>query len=644
MAREAEAESNNDGPPKVTSPSPSPSPTPPPLPPRRILSSEGPAQVAPAQSKPTTAVSSIDISTLSFPDGSRGTFSTSATRAVSTPSASGYVTPSRDAVAGGDVSDSMSVMSFAPTMRPHGDLASLVAGGLNRKSRAWNLLRSQSETVQPFESIELGAPGELAGFEREFDDIPDNITDDVRMAIWKSKMKHYMILSSAGKPIYSRHGDLSLINSYMGVVQTIISFYEGANNPLLGFTAGNARFVIAIEGPLYFVAISRLGESDAQLRSQLEALYMQILSTLTLPTLKNIFVHRPSTDLRKPLEGTESLLSSLADSFTKGSPSTLLGALECLRLRKSQRHAINNVFLKSRSEKLLYGLIVAGGKLVSVIRPRKHSLHPSDLQLIFNMLFESGGIKAGGGESWIPLCLPAFNNRGYLYMYVSFFDRKPDAASPAEPTQQQAPGSSAINNNNNNNDNDNNEVEEEIALVLISPDKESFYDLKEMRDKLAAQLTKTGHLTLIRTAAREGRPKIQSVATGAQIAHFLYKSRANVQFCMSALQTHLAPSASPSPSPSSAPPDPDAMLTRRRLMSLYHELHASMHAKHAHLKVLHAVSEDAASLAWITPIFEFYCVAGPNVSRAAMAQGANRVIQWAKREEERLFIIGGGVF
>jgi hypothetical protein len=530
----------------------------------------------------------------------------------------------------------MSVMSFAPTLRPHGDLASLVAGGLNRKSRAWNLLRSQTEAVQPFESIELGAPGDLAGFEREFDGIPDDRTDDIRMAIWKSKMKHYMILSSAGKPIYSRHGDLGLVNGYMGVVQTIISFYEGANNPLLGFTAGNARFVIAIEGPLYFVAISRLGESDAQLRSQLDALYMQILSTLTLPTLKNIFVHRPSTDLRKPLEGTESLLSSLADSFTRGSPSTLLGALECLRLRKSQRHAINNVFLKNRDEKLLYGLIVAGGKLVSVIRPRKHSLHPSDLQLIFNMLFESGGIKAGGGESWIPLCLPAFNNRGYLYMYVSFFDGHSDAGPPAQSTQQPASPEPSDTNDANPNE------EDEIALILISPDKESFYDLKEMRDKLAAQLTKAGHLSLIRSAARDGRPNVQAIAPGAQISHFLYKSRANVQFCMSALEPHNRPSSSPGAAALHS--DPEAMLTRRRLLSLYHELHASMHAKHAHLKVLHAVNDDAASLAWITPVFEFYCVAGPNVPRAAMAQGANRVIQWAKREEERLFIIGGGVF
>ncbi len=643
MAREAEAESQLHGDTsEVTAPSPSPSPTPPPLPPRRKPSVEGFAQGAPAQSKPTTALSPIDIATLTFPDGSRGTFSTSAARAVSTPNASGYGTPIRDETAGGDLADSMSVMSFAPTMRPHGDLASLVAGGLNRKSRAWNMLRSQAEPVQPFESIELGIPGDLAGFEREFDSVPDDPPDDVRLAIWKSKMKHYMILSSAGKPIYSRHGDLGLVNSYMGVVQTIISFYEGANNPLLGFTAGNARFVIAIEGPLYFVAISKLRESDAQLRSQLDALYMQILSTLTLPTLKNIFVHRPSTDLRKPLEGTESLLSSLADSFTRGSPSTLLGALECLRLRKSQRHAINNVFLKSRSEKLLYGLIVAGGKLVSVIRPRKHSLHPSDLQLISNMLFESGGIKAGGGESWIPLCLPAFNNRGYLYMYVSFFDGSPDAASWDDP-QQQAPELSANNSIDNNNGA---EAEDEIALILISPDKESFFDLKEMRDKLAAQLNKTGYLSLIRSAAREGRPKIQSIATGAQISHFLYKSRANVQFCMSSLQP-----ASSSSQPqqgaadsAAAASEPENMVTRRRLMTLYHELHASMHAKHAHLKVLHAVSGDAASLAWITPIFEFYCVAGPNVSRAAMAQGANKVIQWAKREEERLFIIGGGVF
>ncbi|KAF5528670.1 Vacuolar fusion protein MON1 [Colletotrichum aenigma] len=589
--------------------------SPPPLPPRPSrpsLDSTHSIDARMAMAAATTAVTPLDIQTLSFPDGSRGTFSTPGPRTsvASSKNGSGSATPTTGMA---EMEDSMSIMSFAPTMRPAGDIASLLVGEFSRKSRAWNLLRSQSATVQPFESLRMDdTTRNLAGFENEFDELPasanTDFKDEDRVAIWKSKLKHYMILSSAGKPIYSRHGDLGLINSSMGVIQTIISFYEGSKNPLQAFTAGQTRFAISIQGPLYFVAISRLGESDSQLRAQLEALYMQILSTLTLPVLKNIFVHRPSTDLRKPLEGTEPLISSLADNFTKGSPSALLGALECLKLRKSQRHAINNAFLKQRTEKLLYGLIVAGGKLVSVIRPRRHSLHPSDLQLIFNMLFESGGIKAGGGENWVPLCLPAFNNRGYLYMYVSFFDG-------VEGDHTTTTSESGAN------------KEEELAIILISPDKESFFELKQMRDNVAASLAQSGHLATIQAAARVGRPKTVDIAPGGQISHFLYKSRANVQFSMSALD-----------------PVFSSLIARRRLMKLYHQLHAAVHAKHSHMRVLHSVSEDATSLAWITPIFEFYCVAGPNVSRAVVTQGANKVIQWARREEERIFIIGGGVF
>src|ERR1700712_2503502 len=139
---------------------------------------------------------------------------------------------------------------------------------------------------------------------------------------WKAKLKHFLILSSAGKPIWSRHGNDQLITSYIGVVQTLISFYEGASESLRGFTAAGVRFVVMSRGSLNLVAISKLGESDQQLRSQLEALYMQILSTLTLPVLERMFKNRASTDLRRPLQGTESLLSALADGVTRGSPST----------------------------------------------------------------------------------------------------------------------------------------------------------------------------------------------------------------------------------------------------------------------------------------------------------------------------------
>ena len=78
-------------------------------------------------------------------------------------------------------------------------------------------------------------------------------------------------------------------------------------------------------------------------------------------------------------------------------------------------------------------------------------------------------------------------------------------------------------------------------------------------------------------------------------------------------------------------------------MSLYHTLHASVHSKNAHLKVHHCISSESISLAWVTPLFELYCVAGSHASRNALAQSANRVIQWIRREEERVFIIGGAV-
>lgn len=79
-------------------------------------------------------------------------------------------------------------------------------------------------------------------------------------------------------------------------------------------------------------------------------------------------------------------------------------------------------------------------------------------------------------------------------------------------------------------------------------------------------------------------------------------------------------------------------------MSLYHELHASTHVKYSPVKVLHTVSRESSALAWITADFEFYCVAGPKASRNALTEGADKVIKWMKREEERVFIIGGAVF
>jgi hypothetical protein len=84
------------------------------------------------------------------------------------------------------------------------------------------------------------------------------------------------------------------------------------------------------------------------------------------------------------------------------------------------------------------------------------------------MLFEAGSVKAGGGENWIPLCLPGFNNTGFLYMYVSFLDFEHPSTPMHERPRSQGGSDTA----------------DEVAILLISANKEGFYELRGMRDDL----------------------------------------------------------------------------------------------------------------------------------------------------------------
>ena len=600
--------------------------TPPPLPLRPRLEVNG---IAPAgsgsirlskqASRPqllshaTTAVSLADVHTQSRPEFASPS-SSPASRAVSREHSLTHLGRLKgNSDSGGD--DSTSLKSYAPTLDARIDGESLLEDVPEHEATpAWRELSAQVERDDPFEV----APPHMDLFDlrmkHEFDEIAsvnaEGTDEEAIVGAWKAKLKHFFILSASGKPIYSRHGDDQLISHYIGVAQTIISFYQGGDDPLKCFTAGDAKFVMLFKGPLNLVAVSRLGESEAQLRTQLESLYMQILSTLTLPSMEKMFSARPSTDLRRPLQGTDVLLDGLADGFTRGSPSTLLSALECLRLRKTHRDTINNTFLKTRSPNLLYGLIVAAGRLVSVVRPKKHSLHPGDLHLIFNMLFEAGSVKAGGGENWIPLCLPGFNNTGYLYMYVNFFSTKDGRPSSADEARPSEAGN-----------------DDEVAVVLISANREGFYELRNMRDDLVEQLEQNGSFAAIKSAVRKGHATCSDIVPGTALRHFLYKSRGNVQFTMPSFEPYYHHPAA-----------------RRKLMNLYSSLHENIHSKTAHLKVQHCTSSDATALAWETPLFELYCVAGPQASKANLAHGANRVVQWIRREEERVFIIGGAVF
>ncbi|KAK6351398.1 Vacuolar fusion protein mon1 [Orbilia javanica] len=485
--------------------------------------------------------------------------------------------------------ESSSIRSLVPTIDSgDNDVAGMLGEILNEDNVAFTAGYNQgwalSQQIEEEEEL-------VEDSDEDWDesDNEDELTEDERIEKWRSRKKHFFILSSAGKPVYSRYGDEAVVSQFMGVIQTIISFFQEGSDPLKSFSAGKHRFTILQEGHLYLVGVSSLGETDAQLRTQLDMLYTQVLSTLTLTTVAKVFGERENFDLRRLLGGTEVFLDGLSDAMVRGEPNILLGSLECVKMRKHVREKINSILLKCRTNNLLYGLIIADGRLVSVIRPKRHSLHPPDLQLFISMLFSASTFK-GGGEHWTPICLPKFNAKGFLHAYICFF-------------------------------------QPEIALVLISPTREAFFEMKEVKDNIIEQLDRAGSIPIIEGAVKRGRYLTSDLIEGTVIQHFLYKSKANVQFTMPSFDPHFS--------------TPHA---RRRLMILYQRLHAAVHARNAHLKVHHSIRRRSVSLAWVTPTFELYCVAGAGTPRNILAKHANMIVGWIKKEEERLFIVGGATF
>jgi len=443
----------------------------------------------------------------------------------------------------------------------------------------WGLMEQLDEDVDVWDGE---SEGDSSDSELDGEEEPDD--DEDKMIRWRSRRKHFFVLSSAGKPIYSRYGDDSVISGYMGVIQTIISFFEDTGDTLRSFATRTHRFVVIKEGPLYLVAISSLGESESQLRTQLDFLYAQILSTLTLSSLNRAFTSRSNFDLRNLLGGTEIFLDAVADAMIKSDPGILLGALEVSKLRKSTREKINTALLNARHEDLLYGMIVAEGRLVSVIRPRRHSLHPPDMQLLFSMVFNSTSFL-NGNEHWIPLCLPKFNAKGFLHAYIW--------------------------------------AEDSCAIILISADKNAFFNMREVKEKVHTELVRNGIWDKILTSVRRGRYIMSDVGIPG-VLHFIYKSRLQVQYTMPSLPSNDHQS--------------------RRLLALYRHLHAVVHAKRAHVKIFHYTSRRFSALVWVGSGFECYVVAEGRVGRGVLARGARGIVRWVRTEEARLFVSGGVVF
>ncbi|CAE7158676.1 unnamed protein product [Rhizoctonia solani] len=263
-------------------------------------------------------------------------------------------------------------------------------------------------------------------------------------------------------PIESREEDVS---SAMGLLQALVSVFADDGDRIRSINAGRTRITFVLRAPLYYACVSSWGEPESVIRLHLDYLHLQILTVLTGTQLQRIFERRGNFDLRRLLDGTDPLIHSLTARLATDM-SVTLASLHTLRIDPVLRLRAAELILPAKDTKdLLYVILFSGDKVITLVRPRKHSIHPSDLHLLLNTL-SAPALRSSASASWLPICLPKFNPRGFLYCYVSFLDIEQDSQDGVE--------------------------EPPIGLAFVTPDRDGFEKIRN----LASGAETASHLEL----------------------------------------------------------------------------------------------------------------------------------------------------
>lgn len=322
--------------------------------------------------------------------------------------------------------------------------------------------------------------------------------------------RHYFILSSAGKPIYSLHGSQDLLIVYSGIIQTIISFYEfggDSNEDSESIQSIESRdqqgnpilFTFLNKSPIFLMSISLDPQSTSmELHLELDFLYNFLLATLSKPFIDKTFSKRANFDLRQVLGSTDiATLDSICTGLANGTIlSQVFGGLECLKIRQSTRSRLESKMLKFKCENMLYALVVGpNGKLIDIMRPKRHTLHTSDLAILFDIIYNTNAFKSAKEESndkqrlttnetyWLPLCLPKFNPTGHLYALIQFHQIN----DPRLFDLHDVPNS-GLASGDEDDDEDDDDDNSKIGIIVITPYRDAFEEMKSIATGIAKSI------------------------------------------------------------------------------------------------------------------------------------------------------------
>ncbi|XP_070700269.1 vacuolar fusion protein MON1 homolog A [Pempheris klunzingeri] len=407
--------------------------------------------------------------------------------------------------------------------------------------------------------------------------------EDVSSEAWRSHRKHVFVLSEAGKPIYTRYGTEEALSSTMGVMMALVSFVEADKNIIRSIHSDGCKVVFLAKSPLVLVGVSRTCQSDKELLRELQYIYYQIVSLLTLTQLNHIFQHKQNYDLRRLLAGSEYLTDNLLQRLDRD-PGLLLSAVTCLPLASSARDVVSSSLQAAKAKSLVFSILLAGDRLVSLVRKKDQFLHHIDLHLVFNLVGSSSSFREG--EGWTPICLPKFNTAGFFHAHISYL----------------APAS-------------------ELCLILVSTDREDFFNMSDCKQRFLERLSKRSAYQALNEALKCPSYSVEQVGI-PELRHFLYKSKS------SGLYT--------------SPEFPVVYQSdeeQERLMEMYQDLHSRLHHPTRPLRSFYRCSETENLMAWVTSGFELYLCFSPLGTKALAVSAVTKLLKWIRKEEDRLFIL-----
>lgn len=389
-------------------------------------------------------------------------------------------------------------------------------------------------------------------------------------------LKHVLVFTKAGKPVWARHGDEEANSVLMGILFTLFSIVEENDDVLQEIElGGGSKMVYYHIEPLILVSIG-FG-TGKQMHFELQIVRDQILSLISGGEIKRRYELSSTFDLRRYICGSERFLHSICDSI-ETDPAFFLQSTQLVPLSAAKRDAIGSILSSCRDPGtdpgLVFSLLCIDSRVLCMCQD-KHlpKFHPIDILLLLNLLKNQESLK--DSEVWLPICLPRLEENHSLQAHISYIP----------------------------------ETDNRMCLVLISNNRspDTFHHLRKCKEDIGRKLIAKN---LIAPVLSSSEDYLTSDAGIPELRHFMYCSNANNQVTV----------------PSGY--DSDCLARYRALFSM---------VTSGEVKLIYRSNVKSVNVAWKTKSFLLFAAFGPLVHRRLVIQSITKLLQWLRKRETDLF-------